>query len=276
MSTQLLEQPAATTPAAPTSYKLSFFGAVKSEIIKLFSLRSTLWAAAIILVMSLGFTVVYTLSELDSVPAGAYGNEAFQSAITPISMLTMVLALLMGVLNITGEYSTGMIRSTMTAAPDRLRAFAAKMLVIGSFVFLLSLVASVLSLLLQVVLVGDKGAYDITNYGTGVWPYLAAACMLALIALFGLGLGFVIRNGAGAIAIGIVALWVLPTVLGLMSMIPSLNFVGEWLNYLPMQASMNAIALYSDVDAGSAWLTLAVWAVVPLVAGAALLKTRDV
>ena len=68
-------------------------------------------------------------------PAASSADQANADAVVVIvfsTVLTQLLAVIFGTINVTGEYSTGMIRSTLTAAPDRIRSLLAKVLVVSS------------------------------------------------------------------------------------------------------------------------------------------------
>mgnify|MGYP006197853125 CR=1 FL=1 len=105
-----------------------------------------------------------------------------------------------GVLIITGEYSTGMIRSTFAAVPRRLPALVGKVLVFGVFSFLVALASLVLTALVVVpILAANELSVEVAD--PDVWRgILGTAGFIALIGLMALGIGAIVRNTAGAIA----------------------------------------------------------------------------
>ncbi len=131
--------------------------------------------------------------------------------------LTAIAAL--GVLFVTSEYRRGMIRTTFAVNPRRGRVLAAKVVVLGGTAFAAGLVASLVAFALTQPMLRDKGfgppAFQHASLAD--WPVLRAvvgsAAFLALVALFGLGLGTILRRSAGAITITVV-LMLLPAIVG--------------------------------------------------------------
>lgn len=123
-----------------------------------------------------------------------------------------------GVLFMTSEFRTGVIRTTLAASPRRGRVLAAKVLVLGGTVFVAGLVASLAALFLSQPLARQNGfappTYQHPSLSDG--PVLRAvvgtALFLMLIALFSLGVGAVLRSTALAIAIVITLVVVAPIV----------------------------------------------------------------
>lgn len=98
-------------------------GVFRSEWTKLYSLRSTRWALLVTAVMTIGFGIIESVVTVSCWGSMSAADKAtFDPLSTSLLGVTFgVLAIgVLGVLLITGEYSTGMIRSTMTAAPKRL------------------------------------------------------------------------------------------------------------------------------------------------------------
>ena len=96
------------------------------------------------------------------------------------TVLTQLLAIIFGTINVTGEYSTGMIRSTLTAAPDRLRSLFAKVLVLSTSMFVFSIIVfAVAGLVTRPIL--PTGGVDFSHLDSSLWPLLAAALYMALI-----------------------------------------------------------------------------------------------
>ena len=124
-----------TTTTAPTSLPgLTFGGIVTSEWVKLRSLRSTIWCYALIIVVTLGLGLILagTLNTGGVTPPAADQQALWLSASTLGIQLGVLISAVLGALVITGEYGTGMIRSTITAVPTRTPALMAKALVFAS------------------------------------------------------------------------------------------------------------------------------------------------
>src|SRR5688572_15962674 len=109
----------ATVPPTP----VRFSGVLRSEWIKLRSLRSTVWSYAMLVLVSLGLAAIMAAT-LNSVATGPVPEDAQVSILMQVSSFPVALGQLivavLGVLLISGEYGTGMIRSTFSAVPRRL------------------------------------------------------------------------------------------------------------------------------------------------------------
>src|SRR5215217_7450723 len=109
MTAPAITQPRAVTPhRVDTRYRLTFARALRGEWIKLATLRATRWSITVTAVMTIGIAVL--IASAVDMP----GFEPIQAVVSPIQF-TMLLAGILGAISVTGEYSTGMIRSTLTA-----------------------------------------------------------------------------------------------------------------------------------------------------------------
>lgn len=133
-------------------------------------------------------------------------------------VLGQIAVAVVAVLFITSEYRRGMIRTTFAASPRRGRVLAAKAIVIGAATFLVGLVATVTAFLVSQPVLRGNGfgppAYPAVSLADG--PVLRAvvggAVLLGLVAVFSLGLGAILRRGAGAIA-AVVMLLMVPVII---------------------------------------------------------------
>ncbi len=168
----------------------------------------------------------------------------------------------LGVLVITAEYSTGMIRSTFSAVPKRLPVLWGKALVYGTAVFVVSVPAVFIVFFAgQAILSAQHINIAISHPGV-LRALFGAALFLTVMGLFGLGLGAIVRSTAGGIALLAGIVFVLPTVL----------------NLVPSSAA-NSISPYLPSNAGGAvWTinpaphTLAPWTGLAVFAGYAALS----
>ena len=271
----------ATLPPAETETQLSrtplpgltFGRVVNSEWIKFRTLRSS-WimlvaaaAAMIAIDVLIGYNIgkhFEGLAPEDSAPSGALqGLFAGQ----------LVLGVL-GVLFVTGEYSTGMIRSTLAAVPHRLPVLGAKAVVFGGIALLAMVPATIAGW------IGAQGF--LSHYGHGssfsdptvLRVVLGTGLYLALIGLLGSAIGWILRSTPGGIS----------TLVGLLLVVPVLLEVlpGAWVKdvgkFLPGQAGAS---YYSSVHAentltpGAGLLVLVLWVVGTMAVAAVLLKRRD-
>lgn len=268
---------APTVPVAASRFRLSFPRSLRSEWIKLTTLRSTWWSIAITGALTIGIAALIAFA-LTSSGGGARGINGIMAVVSPIQF-TALLAGILGAIAVTGEYSTGMIRSTFTADPRRGRVLVAKSAVLAVFLFLASLVMFVIAAVIVSAILGAHGqSLEWGSPDKVILPLLAAAATMAVCALIGVSFGFMLRSGAGAIAATVGLLFVLPIVSNFFA------FGGkawQWAldaaNYLPLSAAQNAI-LPSDgapLSAGVAFLTLGAWVAAGLLGSWMVLRSRD-
>lgn len=265
--------PTAPAPALTTSaYRLTFVRALRSEWIKLSTLRSTWWSIGITAVVTIGIALLVAQSM--DVP----GFEPIQAVVSPIQF-TMLLAGILGAIAVTGEYSTGMIRSTLAAAPVRGVVLAAKAIVVGVFLFVASLVISFgAALAVTPIFESREMPFAWDTPSESFLPILAAAVAMAVCALIGVSFGFILRSGAGAIAATVGLLFVLPIVMSIFATPdPAWQWINEVSYRLPMSAAQSAILPQPDwgLDAAGSYLTLAAWVTAGMLAAWAVLRTRD-
>jgi ABC-2 type transport system permease protein len=271
MSTTTPHLTAPTMPALP-DLRVTFPRVIRSEWLKFWSLRSSWYTlAAAVLSMVVLDTVLglvvgerwATLKPDDHVASGLM--RGFQLAELLIGVL--------GALFVTGEYGTGMIRSTFAAVPRRLPVLGAKTAVFGG----IALAAMVLSSFAgffgaQAMLSGFHHSFTLSQpgalrvvAGTGVY--------VALIGLLGLALGWILRSTAGAIS----------TLVGILLVVPVLfSAIGKSVEgvaqYLPSKAGGSFITSIHEAGTLSPWaglLVLCAWVLAALGLAAYLLRRRD-
>ena len=260
--------PTSGRPDAPPRDAPLLPDVLRSEWTKLRSVRSTYWTLLVAAVATIGLSVL-----ICSFYVGRYSHLTAQDKLdfnpTQFSLNGLFLAqfavAVLGVLVITSEFSTGMIRSTFAAVPQRRSVLAAKALVFSAVTLVVGLVScftaffvgqSILSSKHIEAHIGDPGVFR---------AVAGAALYLAVLGLLALGIGALIRHSAGAIATVVGLILVLP---GLVGALPS-----SWSNaispYLPSNAGE---ALFRTTTRGGAHL-LSPWvgfAVLCLYAGVAL------
>ncbi len=280
-------------PARAGTSRLTFGGVVRSEFIKLFTLRSTFWCIVIVIVLSVGFGLVAATLQAPAragAPAAAPLTVAAQQA-AAVSYATigsrigeLVLAVL-GALVITGEYGTGMIRSTFAAVPKRTPALIAKALVLGITSLVVGLVAIFgTAAIIFPLLPGAKKIHpDWTDWHV-VESLLGGAVYLLVIALIAFSIGAIIRNSAGGIAAALGLVLVLPGLVALIGGLTQLTWIENIATVLPSAVGAN-LSTYSgqqtkvvsgllSLDRLDSGLILLAWFVVLFVVAAVLLKRR--
>ncbi|WP_104087805.1 MULTISPECIES: ABC transporter permease subunit [unclassified Cryobacterium] len=279
-----------TTQTAPTTTRasfvpagsgLSFTGLLRSETIKLWSLRSTYWSFSLVVVASLGIAVLmaFAMSAQSMGYDAATGTPMVMGdaqlfvlvATTGIGFGQLIVAVL-GVLSISGEYASGMIKSTLTAVPNRLPALWSKVIVLFAFTFLVGLFSVVGSFLVAMPILGSK---DITAdlFDVDVFlPLLGNVLFLALIAVFAVGIGTILRSSAGGIATVLGITMLLPVVLGILSSF--VEWIGDIMPFLFTTAGTEIITP-NTMESWQALLVVMAWVAVSLGTAAFLLKRRD-
>jgi ABC-2 type transport system permease protein len=278
-------QPALTQ----SSSRLSFGGILKSEVIKLLSLRSTVWCFGLVVVMMLGMALLVASTVGGSDAVAAQGAQSiWVVAITVGIAFAQLIVAVLGALTITGEYGTGMIRSTLTAVPRRTPALLAKALVIGTSTFVISLVALLGSALLSALVLQGQGIGPDFGDAAVWWAVLGGAGYLGLLSILALSIGAIVRNSAGGISAVLGLILVLPVILSIFAAVAKADWVRNLSAFLPDSNGAGG-RMFSYTVAGQPvppdvillepWQGLVVllgWLVVLFGLASVLIKRRDV
>ena len=254
-----------TTVQAPASVRSNL---LRSEWAKIRTVRSSYWSLLVVLVAMSGLGAI--ISATQTGPQGA-GFDPVLSSLSGVLLAQLAIGVL-GVLVITSEYSTGMIRSTFIAAPQRRSVIAAKAAVFGGAAFVVGTVASFITFFVGQAVMGSNGV-SLTAPGA-LRSVIGVGLYLGLLGVFAVGLGTIIRSSAGAIAALFGLLLVLPAVLEALptSLRNSIEKV------LPGNAGQAIFHTVKDASTLSPWLGLAVFALYALAALAislVLVRRRD-
>ncbi|MFI8259185.1 MULTISPECIES: ABC transporter permease [unclassified Streptomyces] len=238
--------------------------AVASEWTKLISVRSTVWTlgSMVLLVVGIGVLAVSETraSDYQEVPLTAPALFGLLVGQIPVMVL--------GVLTITSEYGTGMIRTTLTAAPDRARVLTAKYLVFAGVAFA-AVAGSVATVgLASAILRGGAGS---GAHGGGEWARALAGCVyVTLLGILALAIGAMLRHSAGAIAVMLGLVTLPPVIGGMLSMWETLAPLGSAiLRYNAPVALMRLFGL-PDGDTGNSPNSVTQVLLILLVTGAAV------
>lgn len=250
------------TRAGTRAYKVTGPRVLRAEWAKFWSLRSS-WitlAVAVVLLIALGSIASATYSPDATAQDGPPGPGSGEQDAVSLALLGVTFASLavgvLGVLLSAGEYTTGMIRSTLTAVPRRLPVLWSKAAVIGPVILVLTTLGALAAFQLGTLgLDGEKIALSLGD--DGVLRSLAGAGLyLALVAVAGVALGILLRSSAGAIAVLVGVLLILP---GLASLLP--DSLHDNINpYFPSNAGSAMYALHESSEAFSPGAGLAVFA----------------
>ncbi len=253
----------------------------RAEWTKIRSVRSTVWTLLAFIVVSIGLTALLswlTASHWNG-PHAASRDATILS--DPVSFimgagvgLGQLAICVLGVLVITTEYSTGVVRASLLAVPRRTPMLVAKSVVFAVLVLVVTEIVAFCSFFIGSSLIHAHVAVSLSD--SGVTRAVAGAGLyLTVLGLFALAIGTLIRHTAGAIATVIGVVLVLPILSGLLP-----SSWGAHINaYLPEQAGMLITHTHEvSSDLLSPWQgfgVLCLWTAVLLVAGAYLLRRRD-
>jgi len=254
-----------------TGHRPTFLRALHGEWIKLSTLRSTWWSIGIVAVLTVGIAVL--IAQAVDVPE----FDPIQAVVMPIQF-TMLLAGILGAISVTGEYSTGMIRSTLAANPVRGSVLAAKAVVVALFMFVSSLVIFfAAALAVSAVVSTREQGIDWSEPTASFLPIIVSSLAMAVFALIGVAFGFILRSGAGAIAATVGLLFVLPIVANFFMLAgESWAWVMDAAGYLPVAAAQSAILTDgAALETPVAYLTLGAWVAAGMLGAWAVLRTRD-
>lgn len=270
----------AAAHSVAASARQTLVRAVRSEWIKLRTLRSTWVTAVITLFMTTG---VGTLGVVIGSRPEYFGSNGWKTAILGATFGQIVVAVL-GALVITGEYSSGQIRSSLAAVPRRSRLFWAKAMVMAVWSFGLGALSILLTWVLSTPLAGEYATSLANHEFLGyVW---GTGLAYAGIGLMALGLGFLLRSTAGSITVVSSLLFILNIPLTIASNFWS--WAGKAL-YLTPSVTITAVtdpfSVQSNWAASSSpapWIShstavaiFAAWVLVPLLAGWIAFTSRD-
>jgi len=249
-----------------------------SEWTKLHSLRSTRWSLFAAVFLTIGFSALFaaiTSSHWGHLSpherADRHPIDIAQAGLNISQLAIMVL----GVLVITGEYSTGMIRASMTAVPKRLPVLWAKLGIFAVVTFLLMLPTVLAAFFASQAIVSKHEPLKLAFSHAGVArAVIGGAVYLTLIGMFALAIGAIVRNTAGGITTFVGIFFVIPP---LLNVLPT-----SWMNainpYIPNSAGRSIFQLthssHSLSPAGGLAVTLGYVAAAIAIAAVLLVK-RD-
>ncbi|MET7287086.1 ABC transporter permease [Streptomyces sp. NPDC005573] len=269
-------QPAGTAPARP-AYRVTGRRVLASEWAKLWSLRSTWITLGLGLLFLVAFGTVAAARYRSGYGSGRLQGDFARATGLSLSLFGTSIAQLafgvLGVLVMAGEYSTGLIRSTLAAVPRRLPVLWSKAAAFGAVVLVLGVVGAFAAFLIGVrILAGTPAATTLTHPGV-VRGLFGAGLYLALVGVIGTALGALLRSVAGGISLLVAALMLVP---GLAALLPA-SWQDDFDPYLPSHAGQAMFALTHDsatLSPGAGLLVLLGWTALAL-AGAAYRLVRD-
>ena len=237
----------------PATGRAGLRGAIASEFTKIRSVRSTYWTLAALLVVSIGIGAAITggtAASFSNNPANKAGFDATQISLIAFFEIGQLIIAVIAALAITSEYSTGMIRTSLTAQPRRGTVYAAKAIVLTSLTLIVSLVTSFIAFFVGQALLSSSGVSaslfhsvtipqnanvtcpqqgagggggglppgckvvfsgtDVISPTTVLLAIIGCALFVTLVAIIAFGVGAIVRHTAAVIAIVIAALFIIP------------------------------------------------------------------
>ena len=277
MSAVLTAEPASARSADPV-LKVTQARVLVSEFTKFRTVRSTVWTLLVAVVLMIGISALFS-----AVTASQYHtfDAADRATFNPVSislsgmMFAVVAFGVLGVLMISGEYSTGMIRSSLTAVPRRLPVLWGKLAVFAGVIFSISLVASFICFFLGQALLNSHHLGVSVAAPGALRSIIGAALYVTVAGMIGVALGALFRNTAAGIATFAGVFFVIPPLTGLL---PA-SISDHLSQYLPSYAG-DALwgGARSVTNALSPWTGFAVlcgYAVVVIAAAALRLRRVD-
>ena len=251
-------------------------GTLRSELVKILSVRSTYWTLFALIVVCVGIGAL-ACAGTASHPQGISpaGFDATQQSLAGLYVGQLVIAAL-GALTITSEYATGMIRTSLAVQPRRGVVFAAKGVVFAVVTLITGLVASFGSFFVGQAILSPHHLSATLGQPNVLRAVIGGALFLTACGMLAYGLGAILRHTAAAISAAIGLLFVLTV---LVQFLPSSwqNSLDKWMPALA-GSQIWATKVTEGAHQFPAWGVFAVlagWAAVAILAGLVLFRTRD-
>src|SRR6202050_1438629 len=294
----------------PAAGRAGLRGALASEFTKMRSVRSTYWTLGALFIVSVGLDVAITAgtaSNMVNNPGNKAGFDATQASLGACFEIGQLIIAVLGAMVITSEYSTGMIRTSLTAQPRRGVVYAAKAIVFTAVTLVISFVTAFIAFFVGQALYSAKGGgaslfptvtipananvncnpnsgctatfsgTDVITASTVLTAIIGTALFVTIVALIAFGVGSILRHTAGTIAIVIAFLFIVPI---LELTLPD-NWHNDIMRFLPDAANQVVSLTIASNGPGNmcaAWPQLgvtALWAAVLVGIGAYLFRKRD-
>lgn len=260
----------AFTPVTPTG-RYGLKQVVRAEALKLTTLRSTLWT---LLITIAGMGLVTFLATHSALHHSADWYQGFDPTNQSLAgLLIGVLTMgVFGVMVVTGEYASGTIRTSLSAAPRRPIFLASKALVSGAGMLVLGELLSFGCFAFGQAILSSGGAPSAHLGQPGVArAVMMGGAFLALFGMLGMGLGAIVRNTAGAISAYVGVTFLLPLLIHQLS--------GDPARYAPVQMLANSVtvtvATHDQVSAILGLVLMVAYTAAVLLVGAVMFMSRD-
>jgi ABC-2 type transport system permease protein len=270
--------PGSSAPAlrSADSGRAGFGGALRSEFTKIRSVRSTYWTLIALVVVTIG---IGALACVGAVSRGAdHGplSDPTQRSLAGL-ILGQLIIVVLGALTVTSEYSTGMIRTSLTVQPRRGTVLAAKGVVFTLVTLVTGLIASFASFFIGQAILSSKHLGVSLGDPNVLRAVIGGGLFLAVCGMLAFGLGTLLRHTAGAITASIGLLFVLFV---LINFLPSnwQDHVDKWIPFNAGSQIWTTVSPGGNPPMFSPWTGFAVftgYAVIAIIAGAVAFQKRD-
>ena len=263
--------------------RASFGGALRSELTKIRSVRSTYWTLAAMVIITIGISALLSwgrIQDYASQPAFVQAHMAVEirARATEFGMFGLILGQLviavLGALTITAEYSTGMIRTSLTVMPRRETVYVAKALVFTVIALVAGLVTSFGSYFIGQAIFATHHLNSSIGQPGVLRAVIGGGLFLGACGLLSFGIGALLRHTAGAITTSVALLFVVFVLSGFLPSSWAVH-VDKW---IPLNAGGAIWENLSGVNMFSPWVGFGVfccYAAAAVVAGGILFRTRD-
>ncbi|MDR2984125.1 MAG: ABC transporter permease [Nocardiopsaceae bacterium] len=274
--THNLPADAVGVPAYRQPQRVTQARVLRAEWTKLRTQPSAYWTLLSAVILVVGFGIGYSVLRVARPPHGAAARAAFDPAAISLSgvQLAQIAVGVLGVLLITSEYSTGLIRTTFAAVPRRLPVLWSKAAVVAASITAVTVPAAFAAFTGgQTILARQHLSVQLSQPGVAR-AVVGSALYLAVVGLLGLGLGALVRNAAGGIAALFGLLYGLPLAA---SFLPG-SMATDVTKFLPATAGQAVTSVQPDPTMLQPWTgfgVLCLYAAVLLALSAARMRRAD-
>ena len=250
---------------------------LRSEWTKLRSVRSTYWTLLAAAAVTIGLGAVLSLFSINNYTtmsaADRAGFDPTSYALSGLFLAQLAIGVL-GALVITGEYGSGMIRTTFAAVPQRRLVLGAKAMVFTAVTLVTGIVSCFVGFFLSQAILSSHHLQTTIGAPGVLRAVIGGGLYLGVLGLLAFGIGAIIRHTAGAISAVFALILVLPTI--------ALFLPSSWSNeispYLPSNAGRAIFSVGPQAHSLAPWTGLAVfcaYAAAALLVAGFLLTRRD-
>ena len=264
----------------PPTGRAGFGGTLRSEFTKIRSVRSTYWTLLALLAVSIGIGAAISGGTAANWSHATAADKATfdptQASVAGLFYLGQLVIVVLGAMVLTAEYSTGMIRTSLTAMPRRIVMYVAKVVVFACVAIVVTLIAAFIAFFLGQALLASTHDNATLSQPNVLRAVIGSALYVTVCGLFAFAAGAILRHTAAAITSVIGLLFVIPI---LAHLLPS-SWYQDLERWLP-DAAGRALAVTvgrQPEHLFSPWAqfsVFAVYTVILLVVGAVLFRKRD-